>query len=424
MVTVVVGTQWGDEGKGKVIDYLAKDADIIARYQGGANAGHTVVVNDKKFIFHLIPSGILYPDKICVIGNGVVIDPVSLFEEIDYLKKNGINVENRLFISENAHVTLPYHKLLDQVEDKFRGKGKLGTTGRGIGTTYTDKFARIGIRIIDFIDDDIFMEKLKIALELKNYLFKEYYKEEILSPEKIFNEYEFYRKEIKKYVINTSLYLNEQIDKGKKILAEGAQGTFLDIDFGTYPYVTASNPIAGGACIGLGISPKKIEKIIGVAKAYTTRVGMGPFPTEIKDEIGEKLRKIGNEFGATTGRPRRCGWFDAVIVKFACIVNGIDEIILTKLDVLTGLKKVKIGTGYKYNGNIINEYIFNSKIFSNCQVIYQELDGWSQDIEKIKSYSELPLNAKKYIEKIEEKIGVEIKRISTGSSREQIIVKK
>ncbi|MGC8976935.1 MAG: adenylosuccinate synthase [Candidatus Ratteibacteria bacterium] len=424
MVTVVVGTQWGDEGKGKVIDYLAKDADIIARYQGGANAGHTVVVNDKKFIFHLIPSGILYPDKICVIGNGVVIDPVSLFEEIDYLKKNGINVENRLFISENAHVTLPYHKLLDQVEDKFRGKGKLGTTGRGIGTTYTDKFARIGIRIIDFIDDDIFMEKLKIALELKNYLFKEYYKEEILSPEKIFNEYKFYRKEIKKYVINTSLYLNEQIDKGKKILAEGAQGTFLDIDFGTYPYVTASNPIAGGACIGLGISPKKIEKIIGVAKAYTTRVGMGPFPTEIKDEIGEKLRKIGNEFGATTGRPRRCGWFDAVIVKFACIVNGIDEIILTKLDVLTGLKKVKIGTGYKYNGNIINEYIFNSKIFSNCQVIYQELDGWSQDIEKIKSYSELPLNAKKYIEKIEEKIGVEIKRISTGSSREQIIVKK
>lgn len=421
MVIVIVGTQWGDEGKGKVIDYLAENVDIIARYQGGANAGHTVVVNDKKYIFHLIPSGILYPDKICVIGNGVVIDPVSLFEEIEYLEKNGIEVKRKLFISENAHITLPYHKLLDQVEDKFRGKGKLGTTGRGIGTTYTDKFARIGIRVIDFIDDDVFMEKLKIALELKNYLFKEYYKEEILSPEKIFKEYEFYRKEIKKFVINTSLYLNEEIEKGKKVLAEGAQGTFLDIDFGTYPYVTASNPIAGGACVGLGISPKKIERIIGVAKAYTTRVGMGPFPTEIKDQIGEKLRKIGNEFGATTGRPRRCGWFDTVIVKFACIINGIDEIVLTKLDVLTGFEKVKIGIGYKYDNRIINEYTFNSKVFSNCEVIYEELNGWNDDVSKAKNYNELPENAKRYIEKIEEEIGIKITKISTGSSRNQTI---
>ncbi|MCM8804833.1 MAG: adenylosuccinate synthase [Candidatus Omnitrophica bacterium] len=421
MVTVVIGTQWGDEGKGKVIDYLAENVDIIARYQGGANAGHTVVVNDKKFIFHLIPSGILYPNKICVIGNGVVIDPVSLFEEIEYLEKSGIDVEKKLFISENAHITLPYHKLLDQIEDKFRGKGKLGTTGRGIGTTYTDKFARIGIRVIDFVDEDVFMEKLKIALELKNYLFKEYYKEEILSPEKIFKEYEIYRKEIKKFVINTSLYLNEEIEKGKKVLAEGAQGTFLDIDFGTYPYVTASNPIAGGACIGLGISPKKIKKIIGVAKAYTTRVGMGPFPTEIKDQIGEKLRKIGDEFGATTGRPRRCGWFDAIIVKFAGIINGIDEIVLTKLDVLTGFKNIKIGIGYKYNNKVINEYPFNSKIFSNCEVIYDEVDGWDEDISKVKKYNDLPENAKRYIEKIEEKIGIRITKISTGSSRNQTI---
>lgn len=421
MVTVVVGTQWGDEGKGKVIDYLSKDTDIIARYQGGANAGHTVVVGNKKFIFHLIPSGILYPDKICVIGNGVVIDPVSLFEEIEYLKKNGIDVENRLFIAENAHVTLPYHKILDQVEDKFRGKGKLGTTGRGIGTTYTDKYARIGIRVIDFIDDDVFMEKLKIALEVKNYLFKEYYKEEILSPEKIFKEYEYYRREIKKYVINASLFLNEEIEKGKRILAEGAQGTFLDIDFGTYPYVTASNPISGGVCTGLGISPKKIEKIIGVAKAYTTRVGMGPFPTEIKDQESEKLRQIGNEFGATTGRPRRCGWFDSVIVKYACIINGIDEIVLTKLDVLTGFEKIKIGTGYKYKGEVINNYTFNFRIFSNCEVIYEEVDGWKEDISDVRKYSELPKNAKRYIEKIEEKIGKKISKISTGSSREQMI---
>ncbi|MCM8772887.1 MAG: adenylosuccinate synthase [Candidatus Omnitrophica bacterium] len=421
MVTVVVGTQWGDEGKGKVIDYLAEKVDIIARYQGGANAGHTVVVKDKKYIFHLIPSGILHPDKICVIGNGVVIDPISLFEEIEFLKKNGIEVEKKLFIAENAHITLPYHKILDQVEDKFRGKGKLGTTGRGIGTTYTDKYSRIGIRVIDFIDDDVFMEKLKIALEVKNYLFKEYYKEEILSPEKIFKDYEFYRREIKKFVVNTSIYLNEALDKGKKILAEGAQGTFLDIDFGTYPFVTASNPIAGGVCTGLGISPKKIEKIIGVAKAYTTRVGMGPFPTEIKDEIGEKLRQIGSEFGATTGRPRRCGWFDAVLVKYACIINGIDELILTKLDVLTGFEKIKIGVAYKYGNEILNNYIFDSKKFSNCEVIYEELDGWKENIENIKDYKDLPKNTKKYIEKIEELTGKKITKISTGSSREQII---
>ncbi|MCM8784692.1 MAG: adenylosuccinate synthase [Candidatus Omnitrophica bacterium] len=423
MVTVVVGTQWGDEGKGKVIDYLAEKFDIIARYQGGANAGHTVVVNNKKYIFHLIPSGILYPKKICVIGNGVVIDPVSLFEEIEYLKNNGIEVEGKLFIAENAHITLPYHKLLDKVEDKFRGKGQLGTTGRGIGTTYTDKFGRIGIRVIDFIDEDVFIEKLRIALELKNYLFKEYYKEEILKVDKIYKDYKPYREGIKKFAINTAVYLNEKIEQGKKILAEGAQGTFLDIDFGTYPYVTASNPIAGGACIGLGISPKKIEKIIGVAKAYTTRVGMGPFPTEIKDDIGEKLRKVGNEFGATTGRPRRCGWFDTNLVKFACIINGIDEIILTKLDVLTGFEKIKIGVGYKYEDEIINFYPFNSKIFSNCEVIYEELDGWGENISNIRSYRGLPKNVKKYVEKIEEKIGIKITKISTGSSRGQIIEK-
>ncbi len=421
MVTVVVGTQWGDEGKGKVIDYFARDVDVIARYQGGANAGHTVIINGKKFIFHLIPSGILYRDKICVIGNGVVVDPVSLFEEISFLEKNGIKVDGRLFISENAHITMPYHKLLDQIEDKFRGKGKLGTTGRGIGTTYADKYNRIGIRAVDFLDDDVFYEKLKIALELKNYLFREYYKEKILNADRIYKEYKPVREKMKKYVINSVLFINEMIDKGKKILAEGAQGTFLDIDFGTYPYVTASNPISGGVCTGLGIPPTKIDKVIGVVKAYTTRVGKGPFPTEIKDFLGEKLRRLGNEYGATTGRPRRCGWFDSVIVKFAKTVNGLDEVIITKLDVLSGIEKLKIGVAYKYKGKIYNDYPLNTNVFSNCEVIYEEMNGWNEDISNIKKYEKLPKNTKKYLERIKELTGVKISGISVGSEREQMI---
>lgn len=421
MITVVLGTQWGDEGKGKVIDCLADDVDIVARYQGGANAGHTVVVNGKQFIFHLIPSGILYPEKVCLIGNGVVIDPVSFAKEIEYLKENGVSVEGRLLISENAHITLPYHKLLDQIEDKFRGKGSLGTTGRGIGTTYADKFNRIGIRAVDFLDDDIFKEKLEIAMELKNYLFREYYKEEELNTEKIYAEYKEPREKMRSMVQNTSLYLYEEINKGKQVLAEGAQGTFLDIDFGTYPYVTASNSIAGGACTGLGVSPKKISRIIGVVKAYTTRVGMGPFPSELKGKEGDTLRKTGNEYGATTGRPRRCGWFDSVIVRFACKVNGLDELVMTKLDVLSGLEKIKIGIAYEFGGNVYGDYTMNSKIFSNCGVVYEEMDGWREDIGKAREYRHLPENAKKYIEKIEQLTEVPITKVSVGSSREQII---
>lgn len=423
MITVVLGTQWGDEGKGKVIDYLAEDMDIVARYQGGGNAGHTVVIKDKQYVFHLVPSGILYPEKICVIGNGVVIDPVSLFEEIEYIEKNRVSVEGRLFIAENAHMTLPYHKTLDQIEDKFRGKGSLGTTGRGIGTTYADKFNRIGIRVIDFLEEDIFQEKLKIALELKNYLFKEYYKEQMLAMEKIYEETRKYREKMKKMVKNVTLYLDEEIEKGKQVLAEGAQGTFLDVDFGTYPYVTASNTIAGGACTGLGMSPKKISRIIGVVKAYTTRVGMGPFPTELKGQEGENLRKTGNEYGATTGRPRRCGWFDAVLVRFSCKVNGLDELIMTKLDVLSGLKKIKLGMAYNFEGAVYNDYPLNTKVFAGCGVVYEEVDGWDEDIGKVKSYGELPLNARKYIEKIEQITEVPITKISVGSSREQTISK-
>ncbi len=423
MVQVILGTQWGDEGKGKIIDYMAKDSDIIARYQGGANAGHTVVIEDKQYIFHLIPSGILYPDKVCVIGNGVVLDPVSLFKEIDYLKDNGISVADRLFVSQNAHMTLPYNRALDQIEDKFRGKGGLGTTGRGIGTTYADKFNRIGIRVVDFLDRDIFLEKLRIALELKNYLFREYYKEKMLSVEGICEEYDEYREKMRPLVINTSQYLNSMIKDGKKILAEGAQGTFLDIDFGTYPYVTASNTIAGGVCTGLGISPRRIDKIYGVVKAYTTRVGMGPFPSELEGHEGENLRKAGNEYGATTGRPRRCGWFDAVLVKFACEVNGLDELIITKLDVLSGMEKLKVGVAYEYNGQRIEGYPLNSKVFSNCSVVYEEADGWQEDISGVEHYRDLPENARRYVERIEDITGVRVSKVSVGTSRSQVVDK-
>ncbi len=422
MVTVVVGTQWGDEGKGKVIDYLAKGCDIVARYQGGANAGHTVITNNKKHIFHLIPSGILYPDKICILGNGVVIDPAALLCEISNLEKEGVKLSKRFFISENAHLTLPYHKLLDQIEDKKRGRRKLGTTGRGIGTSYTDKYARLGIRVVDFLNEKVFREKLKISLKLKNYLLKKYYEEKVYNLEKISREYQTYRKKIKGYVIDTSLYLNQALRKKKNILAEGAQGTFLDIDFGTYPYVTASNPIAGGACTGLGIGPTKIDRVIGVAKAYTTRVGRGPFPTEFKDEFGEKLRKLGNEFGATTGRPRRCGWFDAVLVKQAGIVNGLNSLAITKLDVLNSLGKIKIAVGYRYRGRKIGQFPNSFEVFSHCEPIYEELPGWKRELSGIKKYGDLPKESKNYLKRIEELTQVKISLISIGPGREDTIL--
>ena len=421
MVTVIVGTQWGDEGKGKIIDFLASKHDIVARYQGGANAGHTVIYNNKKFIFHLIPSGILHPKVVGVLGNGVVIDPLSFFQEIGTLEKENIDFKSRLFIAENAHITLSYHKMFDQIEDKKRGEAKIGTTGRGIGTTYTDKYGRIGIRAVDFLDEEVFINRLKTNLELKNYLLREYYNEKEFIIEKIIEEYQPYRNRIKPFIKNISLYLNQEIEKDKKILAEGAQGTFLDIDFGTYPYVTASNPISAGACTGLGIGPKTISHVIGVAKAYTTRVGMGPFPTELTDEINDKLRQAGNEFGATTGRPRRCGWFDAVLVKFASKINTLDEVIITKLDVLSCIKKIKIGFQYYYNGEKIKDYPLDMKIFSNSKVEYKECDGWTENINNITKYKDLPQNAKKYLHLIEELIETKISYISVGSEREQII---
>ncbi|MCM8764542.1 MAG: adenylosuccinate synthase [Candidatus Omnitrophica bacterium] len=421
MVTVVVGMQWGDEGKGKIIDTLAEKHDIVARYQGGANAGHTVVYNNKKFVFHLVPSGLLHKNITGVLGNGVVIDPVSFFQELTDLENEGIDFAGRLLVAENAHLTLHYHKILDQIEDNKRGNKKLGTTGRGIGTTYADKYGRIGVRVADFLDEELFIKKLHVALELKNYLFQQYYKESTIKADQLAAQYSKYRNNLKKLVTDVSIYLNNALDQGKRILAEGAQGTFLDIDFGTYPFVTASNPISGGACTGLGISPKRIEKIIGVAKAYTTRVGMGPFPTEIKDDLNEKLRTVGNEFGATTGRPRRCGWFDSVIVEYAARLNGIDELVITKLDVLSGLKTIKIGAKYFYNGSQLSTYPLDTNIFENVDVQYEQMDGWNEDISNISKFSELPAKAKQYIERIEELVKTKVTAISVGTSREQLV---
>lgn len=420
----VVGTQWGDEGKGKVIDLLAEEADIIARYQGGDNAGHTVRVDEEEFIFHLIPSGILHPGKKCLIGNGVVIDLKALLEEIDYLKGKGIKFDGNLLIAENAHLTMPYHKILDKIIDERRGKGRLGTTGRGIGTTYIDKSARVGIRMADLLDEETFREKLEINLEEKNYLLEKFYNHKKVNPENILEEYLSYGRQIKDYVGNVSLLLNRALDEGKKILFEGAQGALLDIDFGTYPYVTSSNPIAGAAATGLGIGPTKIDKVLGVAKAYTTRVGEGPFPTQFPSEFEEGMRMRGREYGATTGRPRRCGWFDAVVIRHAVRVNGLDSLAITKLDVLDELEKVKICVGYRYEGELLEEFPTLLKVVRKCQPVYEEVEGWKEDTSQARDYDELPQRAKEYLQRIAELAKTEISLISVGPKRKQTIILK
>jgi len=423
MVTIVVGTQWGDEGKGKVIDYLASTHQVIGRYQGGSNAGHTVVVGGKRYIFHLIPSGILHPHTECVLGNGVVIDPSALISELDVLEKEGVKTSGRLWISENSHITLPSHKVLDQIEDQHRGRGKLGTTGRGIGTTYTDKASRVGIRMVDFLNPETFRQKLEINLQMKNYLLKEYYSADVFQPEKIMEEYQPLAERLRPMVIDTALYINKALKQGKNILCEGAQGTFLDIDFGTYPYVTASNPIAGGACTGLGIGPTRIDKVIGVAKAYTTRVGEGPFPTEIIGIFGDNLRDLGGEYGATTGRPRRCGWFDSVLVRYAVMVNGLDELFITKLDVLNTMETLKVAVAYEIKGERTTDFPAGFHAVSTSLPVYEELSGWQADLSNIKKWAHLPLNARKYLSRIEELSGAPIKTISFGPGRENTIVK-
>ncbi len=416
-VTVLVGSQWGDEGKGKIVDILSENYDIVTRYQGGANAGHTVRIGDKQFILHLIPSGILRDGVVCVIGNGVVIDPSALLEEIELLKKNNFDVEGRLFISHNAHLIMPYHKLLDSINES--GGNKIGTTGRGIGPCYIDKYARKGIKIVDLLNRKALEEKIRANLKEKNNLLKKVYEHEELDVEEIIKQYVEFDKIIDKYVKDVPSFLNNAIAEGKSVLLEGAQGALLDVDHGTYPYVTSSSPTSGGACTGTGIPPTKIDSVIGIVKAYTTRVGYGPFPTELLDDEGENLRKIGAEYGATTGRPRRCGWFDAFLVGYSAMINGIDSVAVTKLDVLGGFDEIKVCVGYELNGKQIKSFPTDVERLSKVNPIYETLPGWKSDISDCLSYSELPENTKSYLNFIAKKSGIKIKIISVGPKRQQ-----
>jgi len=423
---VVVGSQWGDEGKGKITDLLSEEADIIVRYQGGCNAGHTVVKGDEQYIFHLIPSGILHQGVKCLIGNGVVIDPEALLQEIENLKKNNIEIDDNLFIDFKSHIVLPYHKTLDEIKEMKRGKDKIGTTKRGIGPAYADKIARTGIRMIDLIDEKFLPKKLEINLNENNNIFEKLYGLKISNQEKkdIIKKYTKYGQLLKKYVTDVSLYLNQAINENKEILFEGAQGTLLDIDHGTFPYVTSSNPIAGGACIGTGVGPTKIDRVMGITKAYTTRVGRGPFPTEMQGELEEFTRQKGGEFGATTGRPRRCGWFDAVLVNYAVRINGMDSMVLTKIDILSDFNKIKICTSYKYKGEIIKEFPVNLEILENCIPVYEEMEWWKGDISQITKYGDLPQQLKAYIRRIEELVRTKVVIVSVGPKRSQTIIRE
>lgn len=423
MNTVVIGTQWGDEGKGKIVDLLTESADCVVRYQGGHNAGHTVVIKGEKYVLHLIPSGIMHKGRICLIGSGAVIDPKALFNEIDMLAERGVDVKSRIFVSESAHLVMPYHQALDVLAEKSKKGKKIGTTGLGIGPAYTDKYARIGIRVGDLFDKDIFKERLDINLDVKNFLLRKMYHHTGFSKKKIFKEYMEYAKRMKEIACDVSLLLNNFINGKKNILFEGAQGTMLDIDWGTYPYVTSSNSTIGGLFTGLGVDPRKIDRIMGVAKAYTTRVGEGPMLTEFVSGMQEKMRDEGKEFGATTGRPRRCGWFDAVVVRYAVRINGINEICLTKLDILDKLKKIKVCTGYRYKNKILKEFPSQMGILKQCKPVYEELPGWQESLAGKNFYHELPVNAKKYIKKIEELVKVKVSLISVGEGREQSIDK-
>jgi len=419
----VVGTQWGDEGKGKIVDLYTAQADVVARFQGGNNAGHTLVVNGRKTILHLIPSGVLHEDKICVIGNGVVFDPAVFLKEVDELTQAGILPSStKLYISEKAHVIMPYHRHLDQAREAKSSGKKIGTTGRGIGPAYEDKVARIGIRIGDLLDEPLFLEKLEHALIEKNFLLKDLYGQEPLSADKIAKEYLEFARKIKPFVADTSLILDTEIKKGKRILFEGAQGCHLDVDHGTYPYVTSSNTASGNASCGSGIGPNAISRVVGIVKAYTTRVGEGPFPTELQDDIGDHIQKVGQEFGATTGRKRRCGWLDMVLVRHAVRVSGITKLAITKLDVLTGLEKLRICTGYRMGDNLITHAVpANLKDLSACIPVYEEFNGWHENITGALNMNELPENARKYLNRLEELSGAKMILVSVGAGREETI---
>jgi adenylosuccinate synthase len=418
---VVIGTQWGDEGKGKIVDYLAEKADVVVRYQGGNNAGHTVVVDGVEFKLHLLPSGILYKDKTCVVGNGVVVDPAVMIEELKGMQAKGIDTTG-LKVSDRAHVIMPYHRLLDAVEEDQRGDYKIGTTKRGIGPCYMDKNARSGIRMVDLMDEEEFSAKLERNLEAKNHLLQAVYGVEGFEFETVKKEYLEYAKALRPYVADTVFVINDALKNGKKVLFEGAQATLLDLDHGTFPYVTSSHPIAGGACIGAGVGPTKINKVIGVVKAYTTRVGEGPFPTELNDEVGNQIRESGREYGTTTGRPRRCGWMDAAVIRYAGMVSGLDYLAITRLDILDELKTLKICTGYKYKGEILKEFPASLKVLGQVEPVYEELPGWQQSISGVRNYAELPANARRYVERISEVSGVALGIVSVGPQRDQTMI--
>jgi adenylosuccinate synthase len=421
----VIGAQWGDEGKGKVVDLFSRDADVVVRFQGGNNAGHTLVVNGNKTILHLIPSGALHPRKLCVIGNGVVVDPEVLLTEIRRLKARGyLRNDSMLRISEQAHLIMPYHKAIDMARERLRGQGKIGTTGRGIGPAYEDKIARTGIRFVDLLEHDTFREKLAYNVKEKNIYLKAILGEKAVSFKEIFATYSRYARRLKGYVTNTELLLHHKMNAGKRILFEGAQGTLLDVDHGTYPYVTSSNTITGGICTGAGVGPKNIHRIIGISKAYTTRVGSGPFPTELTGREGEKLKQDGDEYGSTTGRPRRCGWLDAVGLRYAVRVNGITGIALTKLDVLTGFKKVPICVAYRAEGKIWKEFPSSLKVMESAAPVWQEMEGWETPLAGARRFSDLPKSAQRYVRRLEELLATKVVLISVGPGRDQTIMLK
>lgn len=415
---VVVGTQWGDEGKGKITDYLAESADVVARYQGGNNAGHTILIEGKKFKLSLIPSGVFYKDKTCVIGNGMVVNPAALLDEIKYIHDHGFSTGN-LVISDRAHVIMPYHMVLDALEEDRKGPNKIGTTRKGIGPCYMDKAARNGVRIADLLDAEEFELKLRHLMKEKNQVITQVYGGEPLDVEEVLKQYLDYAEQLRSYVSDTSVVLNDAIDADQKVLFEGAQGVMLDIDQGTYPFVTSSNPSAGGVCIGSGVGPSKIQQVIGVAKSYTTRVGDGPFPTELNNEIGNYIREKGHEYGTVTGRARRVGWFDSVVVRHARRVSGITGLSLNSLDVLSGLETVKICTAYKYRGEEISHYPASLNMLAECEAVYEELPGWSEDISGAKKLEDLPENTLRYVQRVSELTGIPIAIFSVGRNREQ-----
>ncbi|AFY84138.1 adenylosuccinate synthase [Oscillatoria acuminata] len=418
---VVIGAQWGDEGKGKVTDLLSKSADVVVRYQGGVNAGHTVVVKDQTFKLHLIPSGILYPETECIIGSGTVIDPKTLIEELDRLEALNISTQN-LMISQTAHVTMPYHRLIDQASEERRGNHKIGTTGRGIGPTYADKSERIGIRILDLIDPEGLRKQLNWTINYKNVILEKLYDLPPLDPEAVIDEYEQYAQRLRPHVVDASLKIYDAVQEKRNILFEGAQGTLLDLDHGTYPYVTSSNPVAGGACVGAGVGPTMIDRVIGVAKAYTTRVGEGPFPTEMTEGVGDILCDRGAEFGTTTGRKRRCGWFDAVIGRYAVRINGIDCLAITKLDVLDELDEIKVCVAYEIDGTRCDNFPSSSRLFARCKPIYETLPGWQQSTMNCRTLEDLPKQALDYLKYLAELMAAPIAVVSIGASRDQTII--